>query len=55
MTHHTTYPLEAAKPVQGPQRFDIWAPEAGSVTLLAGGKRYPMARRPGTGPEDGGC
>ena len=54
MTHHRTYPLEAAKPVQGPQRFDIWAPEAGSVTLLAGGKRYPMARRPGTGPEDEG-
>lgn len=54
MTHHTTYPLEAAKPVQGPQRFDIWAPEAGSVTLLAGGERYPMARRPGSGPEDEG-
>ena len=54
MTHHTTYPLEAAKPVQGPQRFDIWAPEAGSVTLLAGGERYPMARRPGRGPEDEG-
>lgn len=54
MTHHRTYPLEAAKPVQGPQRFDIWAPETGSVTLLAGGKRYPMARRPGTGPEDEG-
>ncbi|MFJ5693546.1 malto-oligosyltrehalose trehalohydrolase [Arthrobacter sp. NPDC093125] len=54
MTHHTTYPLEAAKPVQGPQRFDIWAPEAGSVTLLAGGERYPMSRRPGIGPEDEG-
>jgi len=54
MTHHRTHPLEAAKPVQGPQRFDIWAPEAGSVTLLAGGERYPMARRPGTGPEDEG-
>lgn len=54
MTHHTTYPLEAAKPVQGPQRFDIWAPEAASVTLLAGGERYPMARRPGSGPEDEG-
>ncbi|WP_457974152.1 malto-oligosyltrehalose trehalohydrolase [Arthrobacter sp. D1-17] len=54
MTHHATYPREAAKPVQGAERFDIWAPEAGSVTLLAGGERYPMARRPGTEPEDDG-
>jgi maltooligosyltrehalose trehalohydrolase len=28
----------------GPGRFDVWAPEAESVTLLAGGQQYPMAR-----------
>ncbi|MDQ4047496.1 MAG: malto-oligosyltrehalose trehalohydrolase [Actinomycetota bacterium] len=54
MTHHALYPREAAKPVQGPKRFDIWAPEAGSVMLLAGGERYPMVRRARTGPEDDG-
>lgn len=26
-------------------RFDVWAPEAGSVTLLADGQQLPMARR----------
>jgi maltooligosyltrehalose trehalohydrolase len=52
MTH--TYPLEAAKPVQGPARFDIWAPNAESVTLLAAGERFTMQRRAGTGPEDDG-
>ncbi|MBT2532056.1 malto-oligosyltrehalose trehalohydrolase [Arthrobacter sp. ISL-48] len=28
----------------GSGRFDIWAPEAASVTLLANGQQYPMAR-----------
>ena len=30
MTHagQASYPREAAKPVQGPQRFDVWAPLA---------------------------
>ncbi|WP_457963101.1 malto-oligosyltrehalose trehalohydrolase [Arthrobacter sp. D1-29] len=28
----------------GPGRFDLWAPRADSVTLLAGGQHYPMAR-----------
>jgi maltooligosyltrehalose trehalohydrolase len=52
MTH--TDPREAAKPVQGPARFDVWAPNAESVTLLAGGDRYAMQHRAGTGPEDAG-
>ncbi|HKS03383.1 MAG TPA: malto-oligosyltrehalose trehalohydrolase, partial [Arthrobacter sp.] len=56
MTHTdlATYPREAAKPVQGPGRFDVWAPEAKSVTLLAAGERYAMQPRSGTGPEDEG-
>ncbi|MFJ6025957.1 malto-oligosyltrehalose trehalohydrolase [Pseudarthrobacter sp. NPDC092424] len=29
----------------GPGRFDVWAPEASSVVLLAGGREYPMTRR----------
>jgi maltooligosyltrehalose trehalohydrolase len=52
MTH--AYPREAAKPVLGPARFDVWAPNAESVTLLAGGERYAMQRRAGTGPDDAG-
>ena len=35
----------------GPERFDVWAPDAGSVTLLADGRQYPMVRKqtaPGT-------
>ena len=28
----------------GPGRFDVWAPGAGSVTLLANGEQYRMAR-----------
>ena len=43
----------AAKPVHGAEYFDIWAPEAASVTLLAGGERYAMSRRPGKGSTDG--
>ena len=44
----------AAKPVHGVERFDIWAPEAGAVTLLAGGERHAMSRRPGNAPADDG-
>jgi maltooligosyltrehalose trehalohydrolase len=47
-------PHQAAKPVRGAERFDVWAPEAGSVTLLAGGQRHPMSRRPGNAPADAG-
>jgi maltooligosyltrehalose trehalohydrolase len=56
MTHtgQATYPREAAKPVQGPERFDVWAPKAESVTLVAGGERYAMQRRPGAGPGNEG-
>ena len=32
-------------PVNGSERFDIWAPEPESVTLLAAGRKYPMTRR----------
>lgn len=31
--------------VNGSERFDVWAPEAGAVTLLAGGTEYPMTDR----------
>ena len=34
-------------PADGNDRFDLWAPEAGTVTLLADGRQYPMTRRPG--------
>ncbi|HET8879919.1 MAG TPA: malto-oligosyltrehalose trehalohydrolase, partial [Arthrobacter sp.] len=34
----------------GPDRFDLWAPEAQDVVLLADGQRYPMTRAAG-GPE----
>ncbi|MET4133918.1 maltooligosyltrehalose trehalohydrolase [Pseudarthrobacter sp. PvP090] len=37
-------------PADGNDRFDLWAPEAGTVTLLADGRHYPMTRRPGGGP-----
>ena len=33
----------------GNERFDLWAPEAGTVTLLADGRHYPMTRRTGVG------
>ena len=36
---------------QGPERFDVWAPDASSVTLVAGGREYPMVKKdtaPGT-------
>ena len=39
-------------PADGHERFDLWAPEAGTVTLLADGREYPMTRRPG-GDGDG--
>ncbi|MCU1548832.1 MAG: treZ [Arthrobacter sp.] len=39
-------------PAHGSDRFDLWAPEASTVTLLADGQQYPMARRAG-GLEDG--
>jgi maltooligosyltrehalose trehalohydrolase len=31
-------------PAHGSERFDLWAPKAGAVTLLADGVHYPMAR-----------
>lgn len=31
-------------PAHGTERFDLWAPDAQQVTLLAGGQRYPMRR-----------
>ncbi|MET3809540.1 malto-oligosyltrehalose trehalohydrolase [Arthrobacter sp. UYEF3] len=31
-------------PASGTDRFDLWAPDAQEVTLLAGGQRYPMSR-----------
>jgi len=31
-------------PAHGSERFDIWAPEAQAVTLLANGQQYPMDR-----------
>ncbi|QDY90432.1 malto-oligosyltrehalose trehalohydrolase [Arthrobacter sp. UKPF54-2] len=34
-------------PAHGTERFDLWAPKAQQVTLLAGGQRYPM--RPASG------
>ena len=34
-------------PAHGTDRFDLWAPEAQAVTLLADGREYPMTRRPG--------
>ncbi|RKR20539.1 malto-oligosyltrehalose trehalohydrolase [Arthrobacter oryzae] len=39
-------------PAHGSERFDLWAPRAASVTLLAGGREYPMA--PAAGGADGG-
>ncbi|MDQ0755535.1 malto-oligosyltrehalose trehalohydrolase [Arthrobacter sp. B3I4] len=38
-------------PAHGPVRFDLWAPEAQEVTLLADGQRYPMSRS--VGGQDG--
>ncbi|MBA4103928.1 MAG: malto-oligosyltrehalose trehalohydrolase, partial [Arthrobacter sp.] len=29
----------------GPERFDVWAPDAKSVILLAGGQQYPMEEK----------
>lgn len=37
-------------PTDGSARFDIWAPEAKDVVLLAGGQRYSMTRAT-SGPE----
>ncbi|XAS63331.1 malto-oligosyltrehalose trehalohydrolase [Micrococcaceae bacterium Sec5.8] len=34
-------------------RFDLWAPEAGAVTLLAGGQQYPMTPRAVSGAVGG--
>ncbi len=34
-------------PAHGTERFNVWAPDAQTVTLLAGGREYPMARVPG--------
>lgn len=31
--------------LRGPERFDVWAPDAPSMTLLADGERYPMQAR----------
>ncbi|MGY3320153.1 malto-oligosyltrehalose trehalohydrolase [Arthrobacter sp. TE12232] len=41
-------------PAHGSPRFDLWAPEAGTVTLLADGREYSMTRRPGGGTDSGG-
>ena len=41
-------------PADGNDRFDLWAPEAGTVTLLADGQQYPMTRRPGGAGGEGG-
>ena len=30
---------------KGSKRFDIWAPDVSSITLVAGGAEYPMSRR----------
>jgi maltooligosyltrehalose trehalohydrolase len=38
-------------PAHGSARFDLWAPEAGTVTLLADGRQYPMTRRPDGGTD----
>ena len=40
-------------PADGNDRFDLWAPEAGTVTLLADGRQYPMTRRPDGGAGSG--
>ncbi|WP_224049789.1 malto-oligosyltrehalose trehalohydrolase [Arthrobacter sp. NicSoilB4] len=40
-------------PADGQKRFDLWAPEAGTVTLLAGGRQYPMTRQPGSDGDGG--
>ncbi|MHA7222037.1 malto-oligosyltrehalose trehalohydrolase [Arthrobacter sp. RHLT1-20] len=34
-------------PAHGTERFDLWAPDAESVTLLADGRKYPMSRLSG--------
>jgi maltooligosyltrehalose trehalohydrolase len=34
-------------PAHGSERFDLWAPEAQAVTLLADGQKYDMTRRGG--------
>ncbi len=41
-------------PDHGTARFDLWAPEASTVTLLADGQHYPMTRTAaaGNGPAD---
>src|SRR6478752_8153977 len=36
-------------PAHGTERFDLWAPKAQHVTLLAGGQRYPMEPASGDG------
>src|SRR6478609_791183 len=36
-------------PAHGTERFDLWAPKAQHVTLLAGGQRYPMDPASGDG------
>ncbi|MFM9429197.1 malto-oligosyltrehalose trehalohydrolase [Arthrobacter sp. MP_2.3] len=44
-------------PAKPNARFDLWAPEAGAVTLLAGGQQYPMTPRAvggAIGGSDGG-
>lgn len=37
-------------PAHGNDRFDLWAPEAQAVTLLADGRKYDMTRRGGEAP-----
>ncbi|WP_445153722.1 malto-oligosyltrehalose trehalohydrolase [Arthrobacter sp. Hor0625] len=38
-------------PAHGTARFDLWAPEAQEVTLLADGRQYPMSRAAGPGSD----
>ncbi|SDL51760.1 malto-oligosyltrehalose trehalohydrolase [Arthrobacter sp. ok362] len=37
-------------PAHGSERFDLWAPDAQAVTLLADGRKYDMTRRGGEAP-----
>lgn len=34
----------------GPERFDVWAPDASSVVLQADGRQYPMVEKKDTEP-----
>ncbi|WP_144671188.1 malto-oligosyltrehalose trehalohydrolase [Arthrobacter sp. U41] len=40
-------------PAHGSERFDVWAPDARAVTLLADGREYPMHQADGPARPDG--